>query len=93
MVWKKLKSVDDEVLSMDALVAVGIGTACVYKDGRFICDGNTVEELRVKEIERAAALDPDHDWIIIWNGPLTFEKYQRQGEGCWRCVERGEGFA
>jgi len=97
MAWKILPSVDDELLEMDALIAVGLGDACVYKDGDLVYDGNAEmdrnKELRVVEVERVAAADPDHDWTIVWNGPMAYEKYQRQGVGCWRCVKRGEGFA
>lgn len=97
MTWKLLPPVDDELLEMDALIAVGLGDAGAYKDGKLVYDGNAEmdmnKELRVEEVERVAAADPDHDWTIVWNGPMAYEKYQRQGEGCWRCVERGEGFA
>jgi hypothetical protein len=96
-VWEILPSVDEELLQMDALIAVGLGDAGAYRDGEIVYDGNAEmdmnKELRVEEVERAAAADPDHDWTIVWNGPLAYEKYQRQGEKCWRCVERGEGFA
>lgn len=96
MVSERLEPIDEDLLEMDALIAVGLGDALVYRDGEVVYDGNAEmdlgKELRVEEVEAIAAVDPDHDWTIVWNGPMAYEKYQRQGEGCWRCV-RGEGFA
>jgi hypothetical protein len=40
-----------------------------------------------------AAADPDHDWRLFVNGPLSDYTYQRQGEATWALVAQGQGFA
>jgi hypothetical protein len=40
-----------------------------------------------------AAADPDHDWRIYFYAPLYEAEYQRQGDGCWVLIKKGEGFA
>lgn len=46
-----------------------------------------------QDYEDVAAGNPDHDWRIFVNGPLSDYTYQRQGEGLWALVEQGPGFA
>lgn len=45
------------------------------------------------DAEALAAADPDHDWRIHIEGPLSGRTYQRQGEAGWVLVEQNEGFA
>lgn len=45
------------------------------------------------DAEALAAADPDHDWRIQLEGPLSGRTYQRQGESQWVLVEQSEGFA
>lgn len=47
----------------------------------------------VRDCEEVAARRPDHDWRLAIDGSLYSAVYQRQGEGKWVLVERGEGFA
>jgi hypothetical protein len=47
----------------------------------------------VAEVEKLAALDPDHDWRIVLFGPLHGEVYQRHGVGEWNLIEKNKGFA
>ena len=51
------------------------------------------EVLDQEGYEDVAAGDPDHDWRLFVNGPLSDYTYQRQGEGEWVLVKQGQGFA
>jgi hypothetical protein len=89
--------VAENLFPMDAVIAVGFGSATVTRDGDQVYDGD--EELeRDNEItgqmaEDAAAADPDHDWRISLIGPLSERVYQRHGPGQWVLIAQGEGFA
>jgi hypothetical protein len=91
---------------MDGLIAVGFGFAACTKDGqpvleepqeRFDDSGEPIdEELEYPtgaDAEKLAAADPDHDWRIQLEGPLSGRTYQRQGEANWVLVAQNEGFA
>ena len=88
-------------LPLDAIVAVGFGSAVVTRDGDMVLDGEramqyaeTDEEIvTVGQAEALAAADPQHDWRIELFGPLHGETYQRQGPASWVLVERNKGFA
>jgi len=47
----------------------------------------------VQTVEDMAKADPDHDWRIYFEAPLYSAEYQRQGEGVWVLIRKGEGFA
>jgi hypothetical protein len=79
-------------------IAVGFGGAYVLKDGECVYDGqwdyqSGNEPKTVRQIERMASRDPDHDWRIVKDGPMHGETFQRQGKGKWVCVESNAGFA
>lgn len=86
------------------LIAVGFGDASVTKDGNLIWSEQEAQweaekkdtEVMLWELEdaeKAALLDPDHDWRISKFGPLHGEVYQRQEPGKWVLVESNTGFA
>jgi hypothetical protein len=81
----------------DGIIAIGFGMAEVTCDGRTVLDGEAAidkgEEITGADAERAAAADPDHDWRIQIEGPLSGRTYQRQGANNWVLVEQNEGFA
>lgn len=90
----------------DGLIAVGFGFAACLKDGATVLEepqlnyddaGDPIdEELEYPtgaDAEALAATDPDHDWRILLEGPLSGRTYQRQGEANWVLVEQHEGFA
>lgn len=45
------------------------------------------------QAEELAAADPDHDWRIVIDGPLSGRTYQRHGPENWVLVEQNMGFA
>lgn len=82
----------------DAAIAVGFGYAALIKDGQEVwaepCDDHDWEELLTGEkAEQLAVADPDHDWRIVMEGPLSGRTYQRHGPGSWALVEQNMGFA
>lgn len=93
----------------DGLIAAGFGFAAVLRDGRpvleepqarYNADFTEIEWEPDEDdyptgakAEEAAAADPDHDWRIQIEGPLSGRTYQRQGANNWVLVEQNEGFA
>lgn len=51
------------------------------------------EYWQVSDVEKLAAIDPDHDWRVVLHGPLHGETYQRHGPDEWNLVEKNQGFA
>lgn len=110
MGWEKLPAIEGgpggclhcgykhPILPMDAVIAVGFGSASLTKGDECIYDeqdvGHTYKDyLTVEQAEEMAARDPDHDWRIHLFAPLSERHYQRQGEKHWVLYEKGEGFA
>lgn len=89
-----------DVAPMDMLIAVGFGMAAVKKDGKYIYnemdladDAPETEYWTTQDAENEALKDPDHDWRIILDAPLSMREYQRQDTGKWVLVKKGRGFA
>lgn len=113
MPWEKLKPIEGglggclhcgyqhDVLPMDAIIAVGFGSATLTKGKELIYDesghGKEHEDaegwMTAAKAEELAAADPDHDWRIGLVAPLSERHYQRQGDAHWVLYEKGEGFA
>ncbi len=80
----------------NGIIAVGFGCAMVTCDGTCMWaegDGETDEDLDGAGAERLALTDPDHDWRIILEAPLSGRVYQRHEAGRWVLVRQSEGFA
>ena len=80
----------------DDVVAVGFGSAGLYRDGVMVADGealiDTDNPLTGAVCEQIAAADPDHKWEIVLNGPLSGATYERTTIG-WVLVASNAGFA
>lgn len=82
-----------------AFIAVGFGFAGLTKDGEVVWQEPAVEDydddsiLTGEKAEELAVADPDHDWRIVLEGPLSGRTYQRHGPGEWALVKQNEGFA
>lgn len=84
------------MLPLDAMLGVGFGQCFVSKGDESVWfeDSNDDAELPLLErFEAMAAADPDHDWRAVFDAPMWSGTWQRQGEGTWLLIERGEGFA
>jgi hypothetical protein len=86
------------MLPLDSIIAVGFGSATCTKGGELIYD----EQMTPKDsddyatcgqMELLAKDDPDHDWRISLYAPLYEAEYQRQGDGHWVLIKKGQGFA
>ena len=88
--------VAESLFPPDGLVAVGFGCAMVTRDGEPVMredpDGEG-EDITGATAEAAALCDPDHDWRIVLQGPLSGREYQRQDVGRWVLVHQDQGFA
>lgn len=106
--WQKLPPVEGSVacftcgagarsdLEPTRWIAVGFGNAGYSKDGVSLWEENGIEDEEpptVADVEKLAAADPDHDWRIYFFAPLYEAEYQRQGDGVWALIRKGEGFA
>jgi hypothetical protein len=82
------------IAPMTMLIAVGFGGAVVTKDGEIVIDGERAEDwVTVEQAEKLAAADPDHDWRIELDAPLSYKEYQRHAPGEWVLIKSGRGFA
>lgn len=82
----------------DAVIAVGFGYAALHKDGEPVYtepSGDYDEDKLMSgaEAEALAAAEPDHDWRIVLEGPLSGRTYQRHAANEWALIEQNQGFA
>lgn len=87
-----------EHLPMDSLIAVGFGYAAVTKNGEEVYEemdaiNNDKPLWTAEDAENVAKKDPDNDWRIHLEAPLSERHYQRQGDGLWVLYKKGKGFA
>lgn len=88
-----------DVLPMGSIIAVGFGYAAVTKNGEEVYNelkvtwGEIEEFWTAKDAEEEARKDPDNDWRIHLDAPLSERHYQRQGENHWVLYKKGMGFA
>jgi len=78
-------------------IAVGFGMAALTRDGALVWEehsGESWDDLMTgQQAEEIAAADPDHDWQITLQGPLSGRTYQRHAPGQWALIEQNQGFA
>lgn len=83
-----------QIAHMNMVIAVGFGCAQVTKGDELVYNEQEGADIwTVQDAENAALQDPDHDWQIMFVGPMHGETFQRQGPGRWVCVESNPGFA
>lgn len=84
-------------ISDDFRITVGFGYSGLSKNGIQVwADGavkNYDDAMSSKQAEEIAARDPENDWRIHMEGPLSERHWQRQGVGKWVLYKKGEGFA
>ena len=82
----------------DGVIAVGFGYAGLHRDGEEVYtepyDPETEDAYMTgAQAEAIAAADPDHDWQIVLDAPMSDRVYQRHDPGEWALVKQGMGFA
>ncbi len=109
MAFEKLPAVEGSVacltcgagarsdLQMERIILTGFGDAGYSKNGEVLWSESQSmhddDAPSVADVEKLAAADPDHDWRIFYYGPMYEAEYQRQGEGVWVLISKGDGFA
>lgn len=72
----------------------GFGVVALIRDGEWVDSWFSYEECKaLPTFERIAEADPDHDWRVRVEGPLSGVVYQRHAPREWIAVERLGGFA
>ena len=88
-----------EILPLQAVIAVGFGSASVTKNGKVVYDEQDINNDKRKKYwtveiaEKEAKRDPDNDWQIHFYAPLSERHYQRQADNEWVLYKKGIGFA
>lgn len=91
----------------DNIIAVGFGSATLTKDGQLVYeeprldyddDGVPKEGPEPDYMTGATALalaksEPERDWIIDLQGPMSGRTYQFQGDAGFVMIDQNEGFA
>lgn len=80
----------------DGIIGVGFGFAALLCDGQVVHqegDSPNGELMTGAQAEKIALKNPDHDWQIILDGPLSGRTYQRHGPDEWMLVDQNMGFA
>jgi hypothetical protein len=88
--------VAESLFPADAAIAVGFGSAVLWRDGDCIYNEEPdidKPDMTGAEAEALAVADPDHDWRIHLMAPLSELEYQRHGPNRWVLIKQGEGFA
>ena len=87
----------EKPLSLEVQIAVGFGYAALERDGVPVWTENECDEegslITVAQAEAIADLDPEHDWRIVFYGPLNGEVFQRQEPAKWFLIKKNRGFA
>ena len=89
--------VAESLFPAEGCIGVGFGFAGVTRNGYTVWSENEqddgLEEMTGAQAEALAAADPDHDWRIVLEGPLSSRTYQRHDSARWVLVSQGDGFA
>jgi len=72
----------------------GFGVTALIRDGESVESYFDYEKCPTfQRFENVARKDPEHDWRVQVDGPLSDVTYQRHGPNEWVAVAKGLGFA
>jgi hypothetical protein len=86
----------EDLLPLDAQVAVGAGYAALTRDGVPVYEAEcfALEDVwTVRDAERLAAREPGRDWRIHLVALRDERHYRRTADGRWVLYERGSGLS
>ena len=89
----------EQVLDLETRLYNEFGGWYITKDGEIYFEeqpnksDNWESIKQLKEIEKEAREDPDHDWRAIFDLALRGGSYQRHGNDKWVLIESNKGFA
>jgi hypothetical protein len=79
---------------MNVRMHAGFGVTALKRDGQWVESYFDYEKCPTfRRFENVARKDPDHDWQVQVDGPLSDVTYQRHGLNEWVAVAKGMGFA
>lgn len=84
----------EELLPLDAKIAVGVGFAALTRGGWVIFEENDhagTRAMTVAEAEKLAQRAPEYEWCIHLVGPGRERHYKRVGEAQWKLYRWGAG--
>lgn len=81
------------LFGLDDVISVGFGFAALLRDSEVVYSESEGDPMTGAQAEEMAAADPNHDWRILLDGPLSSYTYQRHGKRKWVLIENGKGFA
>jgi len=71
----------------------GFGFVELLCDGKPIAGGERASVRTIVKWRGMAHADPDHEWCVEYEAPMTAVRYTRQPNGRWIATHRGMGFA
>lgn len=81
-------------VKLNARLHAGFGVTALSRDGEWVESYFDYEKCPTfRRFENVARKDPDHDWRVKVDGPLSDVTYQRHGPNEWVAVASGLGFA
>lgn len=91
----------EQILGLETRLYNGFGGWSITKDGKLYFEESPLlseekkwnEWKQLKEIEKEAKKDPNHDWRAIFDLALRGGQYQRHGDNKWVLIESNRGFA
>jgi hypothetical protein len=86
----------DELLDLETQIVVCVGYAALTRDGVPVYEADcfAIEDAwTVRDAERRAAEEPEHDWRIHLVALRDERHYRRCGDARWVLYERGYGLS
>lgn len=81
-------------VKLNVRLHAGFGMTALKRDGEYVESYFEYEKCPTfQRFENVARKDPDHDWQVLVDGPLSDVTYQRHGQNEWVAVAKGMGFA
>jgi hypothetical protein len=88
----------EQTLDLETRLYNSFGGWTITKDGELYFmddrrDAKWEEWKQLKDFEKEARKDPDHDWRAEFNLPLRGGEYQRHAKNKWVLIKSNQGFA
>lgn len=71
----------------------GFGMVGIFRDGETVAGTCGEAATLIRRWRGEAHRDPDHEWVIEIDGPMSGVRYTRQPTGKWLTTHRSRGFA
>jgi hypothetical protein len=71
----------------------GFGTVAIIRDGEVVASTCRGAATLIRRWRGAARVQPNHEWVVEVDGPLSGTRYTRQPNGRWMATHKSMGFA